>query len=106
MALVPNLEARPGHDAPWRWSLHDWIGGGTSGLVVLALAVGLGAGPLGNPHLAWMGRWFVVVAPVVGGLLTGRSSGGGRRRHEGTEFPRSCGWSPRRAAESGPGSPS
>ena len=69
-----------------------------AGLLVLALLVGTGAG-LGavvframisglthvftgyadysllghaaNPHLPWLGRWFVVGAPVVAGLLYG-----------------------------------
>jgi hypothetical protein len=44
MALAPDLEDRPGHDSPSGWSLRDSIGGGATGLIVLALAVGLGAG--------------------------------------------------------------
>src|SRR5664279_2587645 len=69
-----------------------------TGLLVLAVAVGAGAGlgaiafrwlietftlllsghadyssatDLGNPHVAWAGRYFVVAAPVVAGLLYG-----------------------------------
>ena len=30
-----------------------------------------GAASLGNPHIAWAGRYFVVAAPVVAGLLYG-----------------------------------
>ncbi len=68
------------------------------GLLVLALVVGAGAGagaivfrwlirivtlalsghedysglgPVGNPHVPWLGRWFVLLAPVVAGLLYG-----------------------------------
>jgi CIC family chloride channel protein len=29
------------------------------------------AGRVPNPHLPWLGRWFVVAAPVIGGLLYG-----------------------------------
>jgi CIC family chloride channel protein len=75
----------------------EWLGG-SQGLVALAIAVGVGAG-LGaigfrylilgltelftghrdysaaghaaNPHLPGLGMWFVVLAPVVGGLIYG-----------------------------------
>jgi CIC family chloride channel protein len=77
---------------------YDWLRGSPAGLVVLALAVGAGAGAgavvfryliLGftrlltghndysaaghaaNPMLPWLGRFFVVLAPVVGGLAYG-----------------------------------
>ena len=78
--------------------LWDWLRGTTGGLQLLAVAVGLGAG-LGaaafrwlivtatrllsghddyaavagaaNPHVAWMGRWFVLATPVVAGLIYG-----------------------------------
>lgn len=30
-----------------------------------------GLGPVGNPHVPWLGRWFVLLAPVVAGLLYG-----------------------------------
>jgi CIC family chloride channel protein len=79
--------------AGWR----AWLAGGEGGLVVLALVIGAGAGlgaigfrelivgitelftghrdysavgRVGNPHLG-LGMWFVVGAPVVGGLLYG-----------------------------------
>jgi CIC family chloride channel protein len=75
-----------------------WLGSNRMGLVVMALVVGAGAG-LGaagfreliflvtwvatghnqfgqqghapSPHLAFLGIWFVVVVPVLGGLLYG-----------------------------------
>jgi CIC family chloride channel protein len=79
----------------WFWR---WLHGSTAGLQALAVAVGLGAG-LGaaafrwliatatvlftghqdyaaaagaaNPHLPFLGRWFVLLAPVVAGLVYG-----------------------------------
>jgi CIC family chloride channel protein len=114
MALSPDLEARPGRDSPSGWSLRDSIGGGATGLIVLALAVGLGAGlgavvfrylivgftmvftgqadygaagNQGNPHLPWMGRWFVVLAPVIGGLLYGPLIWWGAREARGHGVP-------------------
>ncbi len=76
----------------------DVVRSGSTGLLVLAVAVGAGAG-LGaivfrwlietftalftghddysvaghaaNPHVPWLGPWFVVLAPVVAGLLYG-----------------------------------
>jgi CIC family chloride channel protein len=78
--------------------LHDQIRGTSAGLLVLAVTVGAGAG-LGavgfrwliaaatdvlsghpdyaavpgaaNPHLPGLGRWFVLLAPVVAGLVYG-----------------------------------
>lgn len=77
----------------WRW-LH----GGGVGLQVLAVSVGLGAGigaaafrwlivastrlfsgyadysaaaGAANPHLPWLGRWFVLLAPCAAGLIYG-----------------------------------
>ena len=78
--------------------LWDWLRGTNSGLQLLAVAVGVGAG-LGavafrwlivsatwllsghqdyaavpgqaDPHLPGLGRWFVVAAPVVAGLVYG-----------------------------------
>ena len=78
--------------------LYDWIRGSSSGLVAMALVVGIGAG-LGaiafrylilwftlmftghqdysaadhaiNPFFPHLGIWFVVLAPVVGGLIYG-----------------------------------
>jgi CIC family chloride channel protein len=76
----------------------DWLRGSSAGLQLLAVVVGIGAG-LGavafrwmivwatwllsghqdyaavagqaNPHLPGLGRWFVVAAPVVAGLVYG-----------------------------------
>jgi chloride channel protein, CIC family len=75
-----------------------WLEGSPAGLVVLALGVGLGAGAgaivfryliawctllfsghpdfsaaghAAHPLLPWLGIWFVVLAPVVGGLIYG-----------------------------------
>jgi CIC family chloride channel protein len=81
-----------------RRRFHAWLHGSSAGLMSLSLVVGLGAG-LGavvfrelilavtrlftghsdysaaghasNPHLPGLGIWFVVIAPVVGGLLYG-----------------------------------
>src|SRR5690349_21656596 len=78
--------------------LHDWLRGSPTGLVALALVTGAGAG-LGaivfrylilgftllfsghqdysaaghtpNPLFPQLGLWFVVIAPVVGGLIYG-----------------------------------
>lgn len=71
---------------------------GSHGLILLALLVGLGAGlgaigfrelitgltqlftghddysaagRVGNPHVPFLGQWFVLIAPIVGGLLYG-----------------------------------
>ncbi|MGH7722191.1 MAG: chloride channel protein [Candidatus Dormibacteria bacterium] len=76
----------------------DWLRGSAPGLVVLALVVGAGsgvgavvfrylilvftqlftgshdysaAGRVANPNLPWLGLGFVVLAPVVGGLIYG-----------------------------------
>ncbi len=77
---------------------HDWLRGSAPGLVGLALIVGAGAGlgavvfrylilgftelftgtadysdagRVANPHLPGLGIWFLVLVPVVGGLLYG-----------------------------------
>ena len=77
---------------------YQWLRGSPAGLVALALLVGVGAGlgaiafryliggftrllsghgdysaagHLANPLVPWLGRWFVVLAPVAGGLLYG-----------------------------------
>ncbi len=82
-----NATARP----------REWLAGG-QGLVALALIVGVGAGAgaigfrylilgltelfsghrdysaaghVANPHVPGLGIWFVVLAPVVGGLVYG-----------------------------------
>ncbi len=76
----------------------DWVRGSSSGLVFLALAVGAGAGVgavlfrylilgftrlftgrndysgagrVANPNVPWLGLGFVVLAPVIGGLIYG-----------------------------------
>jgi len=87
-----RLPARPG------LRIYDWLNGSPSGLVALALAIGGGAG-IGavifrylimwftvvlsghadysiaahapHPLVPFLGMWFVVLAPVVGGLLYG-----------------------------------
>jgi len=78
--------------------LHDLLRGTPTGLVALALTTGAGAGlgaivfrylilwftvlfsgsadysvvgPAPHPLVPWLGRWFVVLAPIVGGLLYG-----------------------------------
>jgi chloride channel protein, CIC family len=78
--------------------LWGWLRGGTAGLQVLAVAVGLGAGVgaaafrwlittatrlftghddysaaagAADPHLPGLGRWFVLLTPVVAGLIYG-----------------------------------
>lgn len=78
--------------------LHRWLHGTTAGLMALGALVGLGAGVgavvfrelivgmttlftgsadysaaghVANPHLPGLGIWFVVLAPVVGGLVYG-----------------------------------
>jgi chloride channel protein, CIC family len=83
-------------DAPRR--LHEWLRGSPAGLVALALAIGVGAGAgavlfrylilwftlvfsghpdysaaahAPHPLLPFLGPWFVLLAPVVGGLLYG-----------------------------------
>jgi chloride channel protein, CIC family len=75
-----------------------WLHGSTAGLQVLAVAVGIGAGAgaavfrwlimtatrlftgrgdyaavagAANPHVPGLGRWFVLVTPVIAGLLYG-----------------------------------
>jgi len=77
---------------------YDWMLKSPAGLAGLALTVGVGAGTGAvlfryliqlftifftghsdyggadhepNPFVPWMGLWFVVVAPVLGGLLYG-----------------------------------
>ncbi|MGA4792054.1 chloride channel protein [Nocardia sp. AB354] len=79
---------------PWR----DWLRESRGGLVVLALVIGAGsgggaivfrwlittftrvlsgfadysaAGHVPNPHVPFLGPWFVVLAPVVAGLIYG-----------------------------------
>ena len=97
---TPNrAEVRPDGDgtSPWQAAL-GWLRASRLGLVVIALAVGGGAGlgavgfrwlifsftwlatghyqfgqqgRVGSAHLPWLGPWFVLVVPVAGGLLYG-----------------------------------
>lgn len=92
----PAFATRSGRDLPRR--AFDWLHGSPAGLVALALAVGAGAG-LGaiafralilvctrlftghddysaaghalNPLVPRLGIWFIILAPVVGGLIYG-----------------------------------
>ncbi|HEY5112671.1 MAG TPA: hypothetical protein VIJ45_00995 [Coriobacteriia bacterium] len=77
---------------------HDWLRGSQSGLVVVALIIGVGAGVgavvfryliegftrlftghtdyttlgrVANPHLPFLGSWYVIAVPVIGGLIFG-----------------------------------
>ena len=94
LAHVPEADARPhlGRRAV------AWVGGARMGLVVMALIVGAGAGlaaagfrwlvftftwlatghnefgqqgHAASIHLPWLGFWFLLVIPAVGGLLYG-----------------------------------
>ena len=78
--------------------MYDWLRRSPTGLVVLAVAIGIGAGlgaivfrylilgftrvfsgyddysavgPAPNPWLPQLGRWFVLLVLVVGGLIYG-----------------------------------
>ena len=89
--------ATPAPDRGRLRALHAWLGTGR-GLFVLALVVGIGAGlgaiafreliagltqvfsghddysgagRVANPHVPGLGIWFLLLAPVVGGLLYG-----------------------------------
>ena len=92
-----------------------WLHGSAGGLLVLGVVVGLGAGVgavvfrelitaatslftgasdyglagrVANPHFAGLGVWFLVLAPVVGGLIYGRESRGSRAKRRATASPR------------------
>src|SRR5487761_756367 len=97
---TPNrAEVRPDGDgtSPWQAAL-GWLRASRLGLVVIALAVGGGAGlgavgfrwlifsftwlatghyqfgqqgRVGSAHLPWLGPWFVLLIPVLGGLVYG-----------------------------------
>ena len=85
-------------EASWAARLTGWLRGGRSGMFVLALLVGVGAGLgavafryliyfftwlatghdefgqqgyVGSSHLPWLGLGFFVVIPVLGGLIYG-----------------------------------
>ena len=78
--------------------LRDWLRGSRGGMAVLGLSIGLGAGlgsvvfrglilafsllfsgrhdptalaSVANPELPWLGRAYLFVVPVIGGLLYG-----------------------------------
>ena len=82
----------------WRGRAEAWLHGSAAGLMALGIVVGLGAGigavvfrelifgmtrlftgtsdyslagRAANPHLPGLGFWFVILAPVVGGLVYG-----------------------------------
>ncbi len=93
----------------------DWLRGSAGGLQVLAVGVGVGAG-LGavafrwlivgatrllsghtdyaaspgaaNPYAPGIGRWFLLAAPVVAGLIYGPRYTSWRERRAGTAYPR------------------
>jgi chloride channel protein, CIC family len=94
--------------------LLNWVRASPAGLVTLALTVGLGAGlgailfrylilwftlaftghaeygsqgTLENPWVPWLGRWFVIAAPVAGGLLYGPLVWWGAREARGHGVP-------------------
>jgi CIC family chloride channel protein len=94
VAAVPGPT---GGSAPLR-AASSWLGGARLGLAVMALVVGAGAGlcaaafrwliyaftwlatghhqfgqqgDAGSLHVPWLGFWFLLVIPVVGGLLYG-----------------------------------
>src|SRR5438128_2231903 len=83
---------------PGRIPILEWVRQSRGGMVVLAVIIGAGAGGgaivfrwliveftrllsghddysaaghAANPHLAWLGPWFVLLAPVVAGLVYG-----------------------------------
>ncbi len=99
----------------WRDRLRRSVTHESTALTVLALLVGVGAGAgavgfrymiLGftylfsghrdycaagdtaNPLVPGLGMWFVVVAPVIGGLIYGRLVAGSHRRPAGMACPR------------------
>lgn len=84
--------------APARVPVGEWLRGSRGGLVILAIVIGAGAGGgaivfrwmiisftrlfsghedysaaghTANPHVPWLGPWFVLLAPVVAGLIYG-----------------------------------
>ncbi|WP_254205229.1 chloride channel protein [Nocardia alni] len=83
---------------PARVPMWEWVRESRGGLVLLALIIGAGAGGgaivfrwlittftkllsgfpdysalghIANPHVPWLGSWFVLLAPVVAGLIYG-----------------------------------
>ncbi|HEY1633867.1 MAG TPA: chloride channel protein [Acidimicrobiales bacterium] len=84
--------------ASWPRRVHDWLRGTSTGLAVLAIAVGLGAGAgavafrylilgftilftgrhdysladhMPSPHFPGLGMWFLLLVPVIAGLIYG-----------------------------------
>ena len=103
----------------WFERVHDWIRGTSTGLALLAVAVGLGAGAgavafrylilgftllftgrhdysiadhMPSPHFPGLGMWFLLLVPVLAGLVYGPVpvSSASPRRPEATACPRSC----------------
>ena len=97
-ALIAGIDRSPAQMSVSLRQLHRWLHGTTAGLMALGALVGLGAGVgavvfrelivgmttlftgsadysaaghVANPHLPGLGIWFVVLAPVVGGLVYG-----------------------------------
>jgi chloride channel protein, CIC family len=95
-SAVPSANGRNGHRPIRRAS--DWLAASRLGLVVMALVVGVGAGPgrgcvraliyfftwlftgretfgqqghVASLHLPFLGVWFVLVVPVIAGALYG-----------------------------------
>lgn len=95
LGISPRVLPLP---STWRASTFDWLRGSASGLVPLSLLVGAGAGGgavlfrylilwvtelatgrtdysgvgrAGNPHLPALGMYFVLLVPIVGGLIYG-----------------------------------
>jgi len=96
-ASFPSVSAL-GLPSSLRTRAHDWLRGSPTGLVVLALITGItagigaivfreliagftvlftgttdysGAGHAPNPALPWLGPFFIIAVPVIGGLLYG-----------------------------------
>jgi CIC family chloride channel protein len=57
-------------------------------------------GHAANPRVPWLGMWFVLLAPVVGGLIYGILVDRFAREARGHGVPRSCGPSPSRVGGS------
>ncbi|MGH3320811.1 MAG: chloride channel protein [Streptosporangiaceae bacterium] len=98
---IPSPGGRPSgsrRTPPWLLAVTTWLRGTRLGLAVMALAVGIGAGfgavgfrwlifaftwlatghlsfgqqgRVGSVHLPWFGVWFLLLIPVVGGLIYG-----------------------------------
>ena len=129
MTIQQHVETSTGSSRPSVVrTVSAWLGGNRLGLVVMALVVGAGAG-LGaalfremvfgatwlvtgydqfgqqghaaSTHLPGLGIWFVLVVPVLGGLIYGPLIYRYAQRLVVTAFPRSCSRSPRTVVGSG-----